>query len=755
MNITTQQGATPYPTGANVCPDGSVNFSVEAPGADEVLLVLELLSECGFEKTEINISGGRVGNVFFTRIKGVPFDKVSYYYLVDGTPVTDPCGRVLYGKEVWGQKPVFVKCGILKPKSFRASDTRKSGKANRNHILFAEEVPSDCKEEVWKEQEEANVEGKAPAIPLKDTIIYRLHVRGFSMKNGRKSAGTFQGLIEKLPYIRDLGATLIELMPAYDFDETTYRQKKKSARYYGTPEISTGINYWGYTTADYFAPKTSFSVEKTGPGAVKEFTKLVETVHALGMELGMEFHFPDEVPAAFACECLKYWVMQYGIDAVHLSCRDEIVRSAQTEQILADVKIFANSWVVTGKMHAYTGASASMYANPDYSEATVSPYESPGKGGAAVIGKVSSEGSDFLKSGIISCNRLESVHVTNLNSVTENSAVARRMCGRNVGEDATQKRSIGKRTATYQDSFLVNTRRFLTGEQDTVGAMKYEMRKNPRENGVINYLSNHNTMTLADTFSYERKHNEANGEQNRDGTDYNFSANGGVEGPTTKKSVLAFRKRQIKNALALLFLSEGTPMIMAGDEWGHTQGGNNNPYNQDNDITWLNWRRNKFENDILACTKELIRIRKENPIFHTGEELQGSDYRALGFPDLSWHGETAWQYSENPADRYFAAMYYGKYAAEDKIAEAKKNITGKSATEKNSAGEGAGNARSSRLYYVACNMSGEEKDFGVPNLARGKLWAPLFSTDELTSCDGKILTLAAHSVAVYVSDEIS
>ena len=163
------------------------------------------------------------------------------------------------------------------------------------------------------------------------------------------------------------------------------------------------------------------------------------------------------------------------------------------------------------------------------------------------------------------------------------------------------------------------------------------------EDGCCNYITSHTGFTLCDLVSYDGKHNEANGERNQDGPDYNYSWNCGTEGPSRKRSVMTLRKNQMKNAFLLLLLSQGTPCILAGDEFGNTQDGNNNVYCQDNETAWLNWGRQKSYEDLFRFVKRLIALRKSNPVFHQRQALLGLDRTACGIPDVSYHGESAWQ----------------------------------------------------------------------------------------------------------------
>ena len=207
-------------------------------------------------------------------------------------------------------------------------------------------------------------------------------------------------------------------------------------------------------------------------------------------------------------------------------------------------------------------------------------------------------------------------------------------------------------------------------------------------------------MSLMDAVSYEVKHNEDNGEKNRDGSDYNFSWNCGVEGASRKRKVVELRRQQIKNAISILMLSQGTPMIYAGDEMGKTRKGNNNPYCQDNEINWLNWNDLKSNHEIFEYTKQMIAFRKENKVLHQTEEPKMMDTISCGYPDLSYHGEEPWRADVSYHSRSFAFMYTGNY--------------GKNKDQD---------------IYVVCNMNWDKRKFAVPSVKKKK-WTVFAVTDK-------------------------
>ncbi len=256
---------------------------------------------------------------------------------------------------------------------------------------------------------------------------------------------------------------------------------------------------------------------------------------------------------------------------------------------------------------------------------------------------------------------------------------------------------VNRNVSVTNTGFIKDIRRYLKSDADTLQSFAYQMRNYPKPFRALNYISSFNEFSLRDLVSYDFKHNDDNQEMNRDGTNNNFSWNCGEEGPSRKQAVMKLRRNQMCNAVAMLFLAQGTPMILAGDEWGQTRLGNNNPYCQDNEISWLNWKSDRTGKAVFNFTKEMIAFRKEHTILHMREPLRLMDYRACSYPDLSYHGEQAWypQFQENV--RHIGMLLCGKYA---RTSEKKEDAT----------------------LYLAFNMHWEDKTFGLPALPKGRTW---------------------------------
>lgn len=211
-----------------------------------------------------------------------------------------------------------------------------------------------------------------------------------------------------------------------------------------------------------------------------------------------------------------------------------------------------------------------------------------------------------------------------------------------------------------KDDFQDIMRRFLKGDEGMIDGVMWWMRHTTGKDGVFNYITSHTGFTLNDLVSYDKKHNELNGEKNQDGPDYNYSWNCGAEGPSRKKAVVDLRKNQIKNACMLLLFAQGMPCIHAGDEFLNSQKGNNNVYCQDNEIGWLNWSKEGEDHWLFQFVRDLIEFRKKHPVLHCKEELAGIDRVASGVPDISYHGESAWQVPSEISSRQLGIYYYGE-----------------------------------------------------------------------------------------------
>jgi len=582
---------TGFPLGACILERNRVQFSISLFEETEVKLHILLKN-----KEEIVISAEEaycVGNIFSVVVWLENYSSCEYFYEAGTKAMEDPYAKQVVGKEKWG---VPVKKEKL---SYRIMNLERA-----------------VTHKTWQNRN------------FSDTIIYRLHVRGFTKDpaSGVKARGTFRGVIEKIPYMKELGIHAVELMPCYEFNEISnwnckghYGISSSITKPYYNEEIKWKLNYWGYAEENfYFAPKASYSEHPEE--SCREFKEMVDAFHAEDIEVYMEFYFAFNTNQSLIIECLHFWQEYYQIDGFRVNKEWIPEKLLATDPILNQVKLFTTDWNV-----------ANCY--PD--------------------GRV-------------------------------------------------PKR---KHLADYNDNFMNCARRFLKGDEEQVFPFSNFVKANPEGKAVVNYLANTNSMTLMDMVSYDVKHNEQNGEHGRDGTDYNFSWNCGAEGKTRKKAVLELRKKQIKNAWILLFFSQGTPLLIAGDEFGNSQGGNNNPYCLDNKVSWVNWGELRKNEWMFQFVKRLIAFRKEHKILHKEEQLRGIDYISCGSPDISFHGLRTWYPDYTNYSRILGVMLCGKYA--------KLNRT-----------------EFDKDFYIACNFHWEAHEFSLPSVLKGKRWTVLINTSE-------------------------
>ena len=537
-----------------------------------------------------------VGGVFSV-ILTLPQDISEYCYKTNGEKMLDPYAIQLTGREQFGES-----------------------NANREvHCLITENIRHIS---------------EPLSVPFHELILYRLHVRGFTKHSSSKvkNPGTFKGIEEKIPYMKQLGINGVVLLPCYEFDERMDEEELGKYRSnfldYTKPITEKQdkeqewpkINFWGYTKrANYFAPKASYAANPLQP--ISEMKQMVKKLHDNGIAVFMEMFFSEGTNQTLILECLRYWVRMFAIDGFKINT--EVVNGTLIAQdpYLSRTKFLATYW--------------------------------------------------------------------------------------NTGEFYHQYEKINEKIlAEYNDGFMVDCRRFLKSDEGQVNGFVNRMRKNPSQQTVINYITNTNGFTLMDLVSYDIKHNEANGEQGMDGTEYNYSWNCGWEGPTRKKQIAQLRLRQIKNALSFLLLSQGVPMLLAGDEFGNTQKGNNNAYCQDNEIGWGTWNKRVMNQRILAFCKKLIALRKAHPVFSPKEELRGMDYIACGSPDISFHGTKPWYPDLSNYSRVIGIMLCGKYAP----------LTIR---------------KSDKSFYMAFNMHWEAHRFELPVLPKGKKWKVIIDTYQL------------------------
>jgi len=454
---------------------------------------------------------------------------------------------------------------------------------------------------------------RAPNIPLAETVIYELHVRGFTRapSSGVEYPGTFAGLIEKLPYIQGLGVTTVELMPIFDFDELTPIRMSPSS---GLPLT----NYWGYDPISFFAPQSSYCVLDDVSSHVREVRDFVKVAHRAGLEVVLDvvFNHTGEFDQNGPVISLK------GIDNRVFYLLDATDQSRYRGDLTGCGNALRCNHPVCAQMLADSLAYWVTEVHVD--------------GFRFDLGAVLTLGEDG--------RRLEYppvVWALNLDARFANTKIFVEPFGGNHEDVFGSFPDV--RAAVWNFRYRDAIRRFVRGDRGLVGVVATRMSGSSdllKEAGLrptngISYVTSHDGFTLNDLVSYERAHNEANGEQSGDAG--NFSSNWGVEGASTDIELTGLRERIIKNFFAILCLSQGVPMICAGDECRRTQRGNNNPYLQDNEISWFDWSLVEQHADLVRFVRAVIDFRKRHPAlrretFFSGEPAQ------RGLRDIEFHG---------------------------------------------------------------------------------------------------------------------
>ena len=567
---------------------GGVNFTIHTHGATSCeLLLFHRKAEEPYAVIPFPESY-KIGFCYSMIVFDLDIEEFEYAYRLDGPYdekkglrfdknkiLLDPYARAVTGQSQWGHVN------------------------NAQHGYRARVVQSNFD---WGDQ-------RHHSIPMEDLIIYELHVRGFTMdeSSGVKHHGTFEGLREKIPYLKELGVNAVELMPIFEFDEM------RDVRLIDENEL---IDFWGYNPVSFFAPNTSYcsSMEYNREGL--ELKTLIKDLHDNGIEviLDVVFNHTAEGNEFGPCFSFKgfdnniYYMLTpdghyYNFSGCGntLNCNHPVVR----DMILECLRY----WVIEYRVDGFRFDLASILGRND-------------------------DGTPLSQPPLLRSLAFDSI-LGNVKLIAE-------------AWDAGGLYQVGsfpswKRWAEWNGRYRDDMRRFLKGDDFLAQTAAARITGSPDlydpayrgGNASINFLTCHDGFTLYDLYSYNQKHNEANGWGNTDGADDNNSWNCGVEGETDDPAILALRKRLMKNACAILLCSRGTPMFLSGDEFADTRYGNNNPYCQDNLISWLDWSLLKKNKDLFDFFQYMIQFRKNHPVIR--KDLEPS---YLGVPAMSTHGLT-------------------------------------------------------------------------------------------------------------------
>jgi isoamylase len=643
----------PLPFGATMVPNG-VNFSVFSSSADSCTLVLFRKHEPR-PYAEIEFPREfRIGDVYSIIVFDLDYETLEYGYRFSGPwdPATgqrfdktkilcDPYAKVLGGRDVWRAQPDW-------------NDIYQ----HRARLSF----------------DDFDWEGDtAIEIPTKDLIIYEAHVRGFTAHASSKvsAPGTFAGLREKIPYLKSLGVNCLELLPIYEFDEWENNRKH--------PESGELLlNYWGYSTVGFFAPKAGYAATGNLGMQVDELKNLIKELHRAGIEIMLDVVFNHTAEGDQRGPYISYrgidnrtyyiltpegYYYNFSGCGNTLNCNHPVVRN----MVLDCLRYWASEYHIDGFRFDL----------------------------ASILGR------DQNGAPLSNPPLLESLAYDPVLSKCKLIAEA---------WDAGGMYQVGSfpaygRWAEWNGKYRDSIRRFIKGDHGLVGEIAERIQGSPDlywyrgPTASLNFITCHDGFTLRDMVSYNDKHNEANGEWNNDGSNDNNSWNCGWEGETNDPGVNALRRRQMKNAATLLFLSRGVPMLQMGDEVGRTQGGNNNSYCHDNALSWMDWNSLEKEKDLLRFFSKLLAFRQAHPVLRGNRFFEHRDYVGSGNPDIGFHGTRVGQPDWGGVSTCLAYRLCGKHATpqDDDI-------------------------------YVAINMYWDGLPFQVPAPPAGKGWRVAINT---------------------------
>ena len=654
QGLRTSRGRS-LPLGTTALAEG-VNFVLLCRHGTAVWLVLyPLEGEQPLAEIPLDPSKNRTGYHWHIQVAGLP-PAFRYGWRVDGPPggghrfdpsivLLDPSATALSGGVVWAQA-----------KEPQPDRTARRSLFFRRSFDWREDVP--------------------PRMPLTDSLIYELHVRGFTChpSSGVAKPGTFAGLIEKLPYLKWLGVTAVELLPTHEFDENDCP--------FHNPQTGEPLrNFWGYNSIAFAAPKASYASSAPEHGQVTEFRELVRAFHEAGIEVILDVVFNhtgegNERGRTFSFRGLDnelYYLL--GPDGSYLNysgcgntvnCNHPVVR-----QLFLNCLRF---WVAD--MHV-DGLRFDL---------------------ASVLGR-DYEGNVLVNPPVVELIAEDSV-LADTKLIAEPWDAA--------GLYQVGRFPYGLRWSEWNGRYRDDVRRFWRGEPGLArelatrlcgSADLYESSGRQPWHSV-NFVTSHDGFTLWDLVSYDHKHNEANGEENRDGVTENLSWNCGVEGLTDDREILALRRRQAKNFIVTLMLSQGVPMLLAGDEFLRTQGGNNNAWCQDNEVSWVDWSLATKNADFLRFVREMIALRKNHPALRRGTFFHGAGPNGDHKPDIIWHGLKPGQPDFSATGRTLAFALDGSQTGREPDND----------------------------FYVACNARSEPVPFRIPRSPSGRPWRRIVDT---------------------------
>ncbi|MCF0040607.1 glycogen debranching protein GlgX [Dyadobacter fanqingshengii] len=645
------------PFGATMVPNG-INFSIYSSEAIDCTLVLfergeaEPFAEIRFPEEF------RTGNVYSMIVFDLDYERLEYGYRMDGPfkpeeghrfdksiILSDPYAKAIGGRDSWLAKPNWDNIYPY-----------------RSRLVF----------------EDFDWENDHPLeTPIEDLVIYEMHVRGFTQhpSSNVKNPGTFAAIRSKIAYLKELGINCVELMPIYEFDE--WENSKENP-------VTGGliVNFWGYSTVNFFSPKAGYAATGKFGMQVDELKTLVKELHKNGIEVMLDVVFNHTAEGDHRGHTISFrgidnktyymltpegYYFNFSGTGNTLNCNNPVVRN----MVLDCLRYWAADYHIDGFRFDL----------------------------AAILGR------DQNGAPLSNPPLLESLAYDPILAKCKLVAEA---------WDAGGLYQVGSfpaygRWAEWNGKYRDSIRKFLKGDEGLVGEIAQCIQGWPDlyyyrgPTASINFIACHDGFTLYDLFAYNEKHNEANGENNNDGGNDNHSWNCGVEGETDDAFVNQLRHKQIKNALSILMVSQGVPMILSGDEVGVTKSGNNNTYCHDNELNWLDWSLMEKNSDIFYFAQRITRFRRAHPVLRSRTHFQHKDYVGSGFADITFHGTQAWHPDFSSSSRCIAFMLDGAHAKSGTIQD--------------------------DSIYIAMNSHYDALYYELPPLPNGKTWHLAVNTD--------------------------
>jgi len=595
------RAGSPLPLGTQES-GGGVNFAIFSRNSSRVRLELFDHPKDAAPSRAINLDAthNRTGDVWHVWVKGIATGQC-YAYRVDGAYEPGKGHRFNFHRLLLD--PFATAISRLPPWDFASARGYDSSSPEQDLALSKADNSGSMPKCVYFSEPFEWEGDRLPRHPWSKMVIYETHVRGFTIhpKSGVDHPGTYRGLIEKIPYLKTLGITAVELMPVQEFNENSVTRIN--------PRTKQALkNYWGYDPVIFCAPKASYS-SSVGLGEQKrEFKEMVRALHKAEIEVILDVVFNHTAEGNELGPTLCFRGMDNAIfytladDKRHykdytgtgntINANNPAVR----EQIMAALRY----WTVEMHVDGFR-----------FDLASVLDRDGNGKllANAPVLEQIAED--PILRDVRIVAEAWDAAGAYQVGSFSK------------------------RRWAEWNGRYRDDVRRYWRGDDGMLGSVASRIcgsadiytKSGKGPEGSINFITCHDGFTLNDLVSYVHKHNEPNGENNRDGTDANFSQNCGTEGETTDAGIGTLRKRQIKNLLLTLLVSRGVPMLLGGDECGRTQGGNNNAYCQDNETNWFDWGRLDRHKELFRFTRGLIAFRNAHPAlskeqFYTDSEIQ-------------------------------------------------------------------------------------------------------------------------------------